>query len=445
MLLKCPSLTAETRAALRRRVGKPAPKEVVESYTTAQFAAIRRAALRCVHAAETRILGNMAVLRRFWAGEDLDTATLAKARALELVLDGGELTSADYKAIDAWKPGRPLVTLARYSLFLRWDEAWACAVLLVCENGWNSTVITRATVPSTAASAGEEVTIYTQDLFKPRRGRERHMTNNLVDDGQDGPGRTMTRIINATEPARLRLARHGEPTNRLLIWLNRRYATVRGRAAFRVGPPTEKRSRRVSPWVTEDLPNITLIGLRQVHQSRIKRSSGQNSRHVHEDVYLLRDAVVRQESEGLIAQGQQNALDAALGRFRMRLLDEAEVDQRIRSGAADTPVGACEDIHHHPVTGEVCRENFLACLGCENAVATPRHLPRLVFLAECLDELASALHPDDWRDRWSEPYIQLTALLDTHTTLAERGQARAHVTPLEKSLIDRLLRGEFAP
>lgn len=125
------------------------------------------------------------------------------------------------------------------------------------------------------------------------------------------------------------------------------------------------------------------------------------------------------------------------------MVQESEAGEHIRSGSADTPVAACQNFLVNPRTGTVCTDSFMLCLACPNAVATPRHLPRLVTLHAALEELSSALPSDVWRARWQEHYLRLCSLLELHSTPAERAAARANATATEKDNIDRLLRGEF--
>ena len=92
------------------------------------------------------------------------------------------------------------------------------------------------------------------------------------------------------------------------------------------------------------------------------------------------------------------------------LTAEFDVPEDILSGKKDTATVACKDISHHPVTGLPCTESFLACLMCENAVATPRHLPRLVALHSALEDLRGSVTETSWNDL-SDHHLRLTAFL----------------------------------
>src|SRR5207249_3479390 len=129
--------------------------------------------------------------------------------------------------------------------------------------------------------------------------------------------------------------------------------------------------------------------LRRTHQA-LFGGPRQNTQRTHEDVYLLRNAVVRAESADVIAAGLHEAVGHARASVRMRLLraspdpDEREIDElaeqtgmpaeRVRAlvrGDLDTATGACRDFQHSPFTpAGPCSVSFLLCFACDNAVAT---------------------------------------------------------------------------
>lgn len=165
---------------------------------------------------------------------------------------------------------------------------------------------------------------------------------------------------------------------------------------------------------------------------------------MHEDVYVRRDETAIRQSRKVAAAGLQAALEAAQDTVLLRFLPEADAEPHVNDGSADTPVGACLNVNANPFTGSQCRDSFLLCLGCPNAVATARHLPRLMALHAALSELASALPVDVWQARWQEHFLRLSSLLELHTTEPERAAALRDATVEEKDNIDRLLRGELA-
>ncbi len=431
-----------TRTRVQRRTARPQEQGGTASYEPEEFAAIARAALRMVHAAETRIGGNHRLLLARLNGQDVRERDAALASAVARVWADEALTTDDHRALGTWtKKSQAQTGRARQALFLTAEETWACAVLLVCDNGWNASVVDRLKVPTTGAGAGEDFSIYTIGLVKPRRGPRRHSSSNLVEQDEAGPGRTMRRVLTATAPARQMLSEQGQKADALLIHLKRRH-NCRDENAFSIGLPAPSALR--SSWLGEGLPPVTLQRLRQTHQTQVRKAPSQNSRDVHEDVYVRRDEIAVRESQKVAVQGLQNALEAARDTVLLRVVQDSDADEHIRDGSADTPVAACQNVLANPRTGTVCADSFLLCLACPNAVATPRHLPRLVTLHAALEELASALPKDVWQFRWQEHYLRLCSLLELHSTPAERAAARADATAIEKDNIDRLLRGEFS-
>jgi hypothetical protein len=433
-------LQQDTRKRVRRRTARPQEQGGTLSYPPEEFDAIARAALRVVHAAETRIGRNYRLLQSWLNGQDVPERDAALAGAVARVWADEVLTTDDHRALGTWTKSRARHGQARQALFMPAEETWACAVLLVCDNGWNASVVDRLKVPTVSAGAGEDFSIYTVNLVKPRRGARRHSSSNLVEQDEASPGRTMRRVLTATAPARQLLAEQGQAVDTLLVHLKRRHG-CRDEDAFCLGLPCPSTLR--SSWLGEQLPPVTLLRLRQTHQTQVRKAPAQNSRGVHEDVYVRRDEIAVRESRKVAVQGLQDALEAARDTVLLRMVQEFEVGEHIRSGSADTPVAACQNFLVNPRTGTVCADSFMLCLACPNAVATPRHLPRLVTLHAALEELSSALPSDVWRARWQEHYLRLCSLLEMHSTPAERAASRANATATEKDNIDRLLRGEF--
>ncbi|MEU0194965.1 hypothetical protein ABZ250_34880 [Streptomyces afghaniensis] len=77
----------------------------------------------------------------------------------------------------------------------------------------------------------------------------------------------------------------------------------------------------------------------------------------------------------------------------------AAVPERVREQAAagelDTLASACTDIEHSPGGGR-CRQSFLTCFGCPNALVMERHLPALLSLAEALREDLQRREVEQW-------------------------------------------------
>jgi hypothetical protein len=174
------------------------------------------------------------------------------------------------------------------------------------------------------------------------------------------------------------------------------------------------------------------------------RTPTQNARATHDDVYVLNDASTRDGVRPVIERGLNSALLAAEEYVRLQIVAEQSVDERVRSGKADTVIAACTDYHHHPDTQETCTYSFLDCLSCANSIATPRHLGRLVVLHAALDELRSTLMDDEWSTRWDVHYRRLSHVLERHTTAAERDLALSNAPDSDRVLVNRLLDGEFS-
>ena len=110
----------------------------------------------------------------------------------------------------------------------------------------------------------------------------------------------------------------------------------------------------------------------------------------------------------------------------------------------DTTIGGCIDFEHHPLTGEPCGDDFLLCLQCTHAFATPRHLPRLVELRHQLESIASTDGPD-WTDFRAMAYGCLVALLDDRSVITadEYQNALSAITEADRTEVTLLLNGKY--
>jgi hypothetical protein len=184
-----------------------------------------------------------------------------------------------------------------------------------------------------------------------------------------------------------------------------------------------------------------------------------NTVRTHEVVYLLRDEQVREGSGQVVAAGLAGAVEHAQTRARMRIVWQAigtsghDAEQvakqtglaigtaaQVVAGRLDTAVAACSDFEHSPFTASgPCVVSFLLCFACPNALATGRHLPRILYLHQALESLRCAVNATSWAADWAEHHIRVTDLVDTHTTGAERAGLRAQLTDRDRDLIDRML------
>jgi hypothetical protein len=367
-LPQIPSIPAATAAAAARRIpAGPAPAEA--AYTREEFEQIKAAAFRT---ALTRIRASREHLRRWHDGEfprpglreqyrqtRPGSADYLTGEALDTMLRTGDvpLTAAGDRAVIARHAKAlggvsPPHTWAR--LFLTMPEAAALAVLLVCDQGWNRSVLDAMTVPDDMPGAGEDgLDIYRVPVLKRRRPpRARHTSANLVDAGPDTSGRLIRQAIEATEPARLTLAALGEPAGQLLV---SRRATPAGKTMFCLGVPPSDSLRRwaASAGLAGDggPGHVSLRRLRRTVQVLIRREPAQNTTQTHEQVYLLRDPATRPEAEQVTAQGLTDAVGHAREVMQMRMLLDAAADrltdytgtpqqaQALADGTLDTATG----------------------------------------------------------------------------------------------------------
>ncbi|UNN05326.1 hypothetical protein [Rhodococcus opacus] len=452
LLAQARELPPETLEIVDRRVD-PAPASTEIAYTYQEFLRIRSAAATVFNSALVRIRDNREHLRRWRAGEfQAASSGWLLGEALDCVARTGDVPLH----AQAWRrPSRrhltvlggraPQQTWGR--LFLSRREVFAAAVLLVATESWNKSVLHRMRIPEHDPAVADAVEVFTVHLDKPRRPvRLRHTSANLVDNGPGSPGRLLRNVIEATEPARETLAVLGRPTDQLLV--------------YRTACPS-RRGQEFAFGIAKNLEvgteSVSLRRLRRTVQVLIRKEPAQNTQEVHDTVYTLRDPAGRAPAGETIAQGLTDAAEHAhlIGAMRLvlgsdaetlvELSDDPELAAAIQRGDLDTATAACTDYTHSPhnAPGLPCTASFLLCLACPNAVATRRHLPRLVHLHDGMSELHAVLDTTVWDQQWQQHFERVSVLLDAHTTAAERSDARARVTNADRTTIDRLLRRTF--
>lgn len=477
-LPQVPGIPAATIAASARRIpAGPAPSEA--AYTREEFGQIKAAAARTFGTALVRIRAGQEQLLRWRAGEfprpglreqyrqtQPGTAGYLTGEALDVLQRTGDvpLTRAGHRAVTARHAralggAGPQHTWGR--LFLTMPEAAALAVLLVCDQGWNRSVLNVMTVPDNMPGAGEDnLDIYRAGIVKRRRPvRARYSSANLADTGPGSSGRLISQAIEATQPARITLATLGTPTDRLLV---SRRDQFRGREEmFCLGAPPGDSMRRWAAGAGLAGPDgqpleVSLRRLRRTVQVLIRREPAQNSEQTHESAYVLRDPAALPEAEQVTAQGLTDAVNHARATVKMRMLLDtgpgqpaigASRQQALADGTLDTATGACLDFTNSPSgpPGQPCTASFLDCLACGNAVATRRHLPRLAWLHRALDELRATVPPAAWERDWKAHFLRLTTLLEDNTTAAERQAAARAASDTDRVLIAGLLSGRYRP
>ncbi len=466
LLPQVEGLPAETLRAVDRRIRQGPPTEEA-AYSYEHFEEIRRKAATTFNGALARIRANREHLRRFYAGELAAGGTpWLLGEALDVLLRTGDVPRAGAHRDVPHRYARALggrgagKTWAR--LYLTCSEAFALAVLLVASESWNRSVLDRMRVPEHYPAAGDDgFDIHLVEVEKRRRPvRLRYTTNNLVDTGPGTPGRLMGRAVEATELARQTLALLGTPTDRLLV--SRRACTPGGLFCSGVPRTGSRRWASEVKLATGDrMPEqVSLRRLRRTVQVLVRKEPAQNTQRTHDSVYLLPDPATRAEAQQTVVAGLNDALDHARSIVAMRMVlgddadelvelsDHPELAAAIRAGQLDTATAACTDFFHSPFTagpGQPCTVSFLWCLRCENAVATRRHLPRLVYLYRALDELRATLPERVWDQDWREHFLRLHHLLAEHTTPAEQEAAARLLTGTDRGLIDRLLRRGLEP
>ncbi|MFD5451270.1 hypothetical protein [Streptomyces sp. NPDC127100] len=115
------------------------------------------------------------------------------------------------------------------------------------------------------------------------------------------------------------------------------------------------------------------------------------------------------------------------------------VPERVREqaavGALDTLASACTDIEHAPGGGR-CRQSFLACFGCPNALVLERHLPALLALAEALREDLQRRDAAQWASRYGTTWQILTRDILPRFSAAQRAAAKERQPRLMLDLLE---------
>ncbi|MFJ9005425.1 hypothetical protein [Streptomyces canus] len=452
----------------RRRWVRSKPKK---SLTRSEMKRVRDAASYTVRRARMRISENVALLDR-WRINDIpkDSPDLRWGEFLDHLARTGDVPRCPsgfprnwVKAQSRHRLGSQDMHSMVTQLFPSVVEKGAAAVLLICHESWNLSTVKKLKIPDqwpNADGAEAEPAIHRIEVDKARRRRRRHSSNNLVDLGEGTPGEAMTQIIAMTEQARRTLAALGQ-TSDLLLW-------SRGVRHPMFSSGMNGLRDAIDAWIDQvdaDLPE-------GVH-SRLLRHSSQvlhgrprhNTKQVHEEHYLRLDEQVVENSPDVVAAGLNDAVRHARETVQMRLIADdgkrhpqaAEVamqagvpqgvaEQVIR-GELDTAVAACEDIEHSPVTkgGGVCTASFLMCFACPNALATSRHLPRIIYLHSALEALRSAVSGAAWTADWAGHYHRVDNLLNEHTDRDRWPALLTELSEKDKDLIDRLLDRRLDP
>ncbi len=421
---------------LRRRLPK---REFDESqpYPDHVFKAIRKAARAAVDAEFARIAPNLELLRRR-AEPGLSREQQARAEALyEIATTGAPQSAATREALgitlaDYRYSG---VNKARPMLFVSQEGAVAIAVLLACLEGANFTPINERTVPSAAPGLGVSEDIWTVEDEKRRRHEHPYDAHAIPKSARPA----MAKIIEMTQPARDYLAANGLPgADRLIVY----WPVMKNLgSAPTVGlTPTHLKLSRLKWWTDKEEP-ISFLRIRKTVRVTIDRTPQGHSRATWSTSYIESSEV---ERERLRVQAVETGLWAVISNAERHLKMRFQQASPLTADA-DTAIGGCIDWEHHPLTGEPCGDDFLLCLQCSNAFATPRHLPRLIELRHQLEAIASTDGPD-WTDFRAMAYACLVALIDGRTLISEEDYEAAErdITDIDRSEIQLLLNGKYS-
>jgi hypothetical protein len=438
------------------------------AYSRDQFLALQRAAQRVASRAHRRITRAYdealegSVLPSW---RDLPSGSPERRkRMLWALLTDEEPLTDEARARDLPSPSFTDGTfrLAAHWLMLTSRESVAVATLLMCSEGYNLSTIERLEVADLSGGIGDAHSDFYAVLNdKPRRRQRRYYTSlheDLADDQQeDGlspvqlrTGRVFRLVHEATDPARHYALSRGEKTSMLLLYAS---TTSDRRADSGAWAKTITRNLvsgvaaagayREGGWVPEGL-RIDFAMLHRTFQVVAERAPTHNTRNTHVQEYLSKNPEARAEAHETTRNGFTQLIATTHQRMALRVSDESEVGAEVNSGAKDTATVACADITHHPVTGEACRDNFLMCLACDNAIATARHVPRLALLHEALEDLRSTLTSKGW-ERWQDHYLRLHAFLVKEANLNEKSirEAANRATRTDRAHVSRVLGGTY--
>ncbi len=400
------------------------------------FNAIRDAAADAVMAEYRRIHPNVLLLKQP-ESRTPSPHKVTRAEALrELALEGAPQSDAARGALGISMCDRRSsgAAEARPMLFVSYEGAVAIAVLIACLEGVNFTQINERKVPSGAPGLGVAEPITTVEDEKRRRRGNSYDAHAIPKNAR----RAMARIVEITQPARDYLAAQNLPgADRLIVY----WPGLGGRAdSPQVGlRPTEiHKNYRLSWWPDESVP-VSFNRIRKTVRVLIDRSPQGHSRATWSTLYVAASDI---ERERLMTEAVETGLWAVIMNAEAHLKMRFE---RIEVQAdTDTTIGGCVDFEHHPLTGEPCGDDFLLCLQCTHAFATPRHLPRLIELRRQLESIASTDGPD-WTDFRAMAYGCLVALLDDRSVITadEYQNAVSAITEADCTEVTLLLNGKY--
>lgn len=470
LLSEATTLPQTTRRAMRARAVKPRKRlPTNDAYTREEFTTIRNAANQRVNQALRRIEANTALLQRYLDGDEPADAPSFRIQGTRWTV--GSLlahlsrTGTMPSQYLAWAVSRRDcfdlrgVTNPAQALFPSIDEVLNLMVLLVCERGFNLSVMNALAVDSFRASDPDtEEPVHTVGVDKPRRGTRRYSTEILAGEA----GKLWERAVTLTQPCRDALEAVGRPTDKLLV--AHRHKNLTSDGPFRTEWTTACLGTSSASRMA-DGPTWTFRRLRLTEQV-LNQTARQNTETESEDIYRRPDPLTADAASETITAGLNDAVAHAHASIHIRAMNAGEVEQArqnpeavaaildvpvhtlklLLSGRLDTPTAACVDFFGSPFAaeaGQPCPASFFACFACGNAVITPRHLPRLVVLLDALDDVATVVTTSRWERDFAEHHARLRTVLTTNATSAEIVHARSAARDEDREMVRRLLSRRF--
>ncbi|MFV0633366.1 hypothetical protein [Demequina sp.] len=345
-------------------------------------------------------------------------------------------------------PGRPLNWIAPTA-----NEALAMITLVMCSEGWNLSDITTLRVTSRAAGAGDEADYLTMSTSKPRRGPSRAHYTALFESGTEASSASWVSLITrATHPIRESARLQGVTSDHLIIYAAKlgkpgdeaERRRVVGEVSWGAPAAYAARKRANETWVPASVSGLNFQVLHRTVETVINVGPINNTLSTFVNDYMRNNPEAMKAAQRVHAQGAQMGFDASAERFHLGITPIADASPEVLSGKSDTATVACQDITHNPITGAPCTESFMACLACPNAVVTRRHLPRLAYLWQALEDRRSAFTARVW-ESYRPHFLRLDGFLRTEVRFDDDDIKRTARTASrdDKSEVRRLLKGEY--
>jgi len=376
----------------------PAPVKArtsISPYTSDENRELIVAALRVIREAHARITSSLLIADSYG---NRDCLNEDEARGLVQLMETGRVQDLAARRALGYVGTDPAggYGKGRKRLFMTSHEIMAAAVLLAYYTGANRSTIENATVPI------RHDEVWQLNLDKPRRGSKARYWPEIV--GSRKAQSVLARIVEATAPAR-RLMRSQDPeltpeTTPLLV-----YWPVTG-GHLKAGLPGMDTTPTIA-WVPESA--------RPLHFSRLRRlHTGVEPVHHSPDTnlhYVRTDPSATEIHQIQFADDVTQLAERVQEAFAVNIREEPDETK-------DTVIAGCEDVEHHPSTGDECTSgyySFLDCLLCTNAFVSQRHLPRLLAARQVLTELQTSLG-SRWDRRFGRQFASLCLTISKFST-----------------------------